>query len=89
MHRVRRSFRVVPSVVPSGQSKPYQTGTRCKFGAFGASREYQAGRGGQKYLGPVYRGGSWRIDARHARSAFRSLDYPGACSIRLGFRPAR
>jgi hypothetical protein len=31
MYRVRRSFRVVPSVVPSGQSKTYQTGRRSKF----------------------------------------------------------
>jgi len=53
MHRVRRSFRVVPSVVPSGQSKPYQTGARYKVGLVGVSREYQAGRDGQKHLGPV------------------------------------
>jgi hypothetical protein len=44
---------VVPSVVPSGQSKRYQPGRRCKFRVVGVSREYRAGRAGQKRLGPV------------------------------------
>ena len=37
----------------------------------------------------VYRGGSWRNDARVVRAAFRSQNVPGLRNDLLGFRPAR
>ncbi|MBM3288248.1 MAG: hypothetical protein FJY88_13005, partial [Candidatus Eisenbacteria bacterium] len=37
----------------------------------------------------VERGGSWLVNARYCRSAYRSLHTPGYRSYNLGFRLAR
>jgi formylglycine-generating enzyme required for sulfatase activity len=57
--------------------------------------KYYAGSPVQNPTGPtsghirVVRGGSWNVDARNVRAAYRGGDTPDDRNFYLGFRPAR
>ena len=53
-------------------------------------RRYHALDGrGHKGTNRVYRGGSWKSNARNVRAAYRNYDHPGNRDNNLGFRLAR
>lgn len=59
-----------------------------RYGAYAAEPQ-QDPQGADKGASRVLRGGSWSLDARYARSAYRSSYTPDDRFIRMGFRPAQ